>query len=162
MLNSIKAARSCAFGWLVGALALAALALPGWVQAEGNMLPSATGPRVAKSLLLDATRAGERIVAVGERGREHVAHQRRDRRSAFVPGRHSAQPVEALVHVVPVGIWFDQMQRTSQRQQRSTMFAQRVISRSFDDPFKLELMLKDIGIGRGDAYREGSKPFWRG
>ena len=23
-------------------------------------------------------------------------------------------------------------------------------------------MLKDIGIGRGDAYREGSKPFWRG
>lgn len=68
MLNSIKAARSCAFGWLVGALALAALALPGWVQAEGDMLPSATGPRVAKSLLLDATRAGERIVAVGERG----------------------------------------------------------------------------------------------
>ena len=23
-------------------------------------------------------------------------------------------------------------------------------------------LLKDIGIGRGDAYREGSKPFWRG
>jgi uncharacterized protein YjiS (DUF1127 family) len=22
-------------------------------------------------------------------------------------------------------------------------------------------LLKDIGIGRGDAYREGSKPFWR-
>jgi uncharacterized protein YjiS (DUF1127 family) len=22
-------------------------------------------------------------------------------------------------------------------------------------------MLKDIGIGRGDAYREGRKPFWR-
>ena len=23
-------------------------------------------------------------------------------------------------------------------------------------------LLKDIGVGRGDAYREGSKPFWRG
>lgn len=22
-------------------------------------------------------------------------------------------------------------------------------------------MLKDIGIGRGEAYREGRKPFWR-
>ena len=33
MLNSIKAARSCAFGWLVGALALAAMALPGRVRA---------------------------------------------------------------------------------------------------------------------------------
>ena len=22
-------------------------------------------------------------------------------------------------------------------------------------------LLKDIGIGRGEAYREGSKPFWR-
>jgi uncharacterized protein YjiS (DUF1127 family) len=24
-----------------------------------------------------------------------------------------------------------------------------------------EHMLKDIGIGRGEAYREGCKPFWR-
>jgi hypothetical protein len=30
--------------------------------------PAATGRDVARALLLDATRAGERIVAVGERG----------------------------------------------------------------------------------------------
>jgi 3-hydroxyisobutyrate dehydrogenase-like beta-hydroxyacid dehydrogenase len=32
--------------------------------------------------------------------------------------------------------------------------AQRVLSRSFDDPFKLELMLKDIGIALGLAQEE--------
>ena len=31
--------------------------------------------------------------------------------------------------------------------------AQRVLSRSFDDPFKLELMLKDIGIALGLAQQ---------
>jgi 3-hydroxyisobutyrate dehydrogenase len=30
-----------------------------------------------------------------------------------------------------------------------------VISRSFDDPFKLELMLKDIGIALGVAHEAG-------
>jgi 3-hydroxyisobutyrate dehydrogenase len=35
--------------------------------------------------------------------------------------------------------------------------AQRVISRSFDDPFKLELMLKDIGIAL-DLSREAQLP----
>ena len=25
-----------------------------------------------------------------------------------------------------------------------------------------DAMLKDIGLGRGDAFREAAKPFWRG
>ncbi len=68
VLNSIKATRWHASAWLAGVLALAAMALPGRALAQSDMLPSATGPRVARALLLDAARAGERIVAVGERG----------------------------------------------------------------------------------------------
>jgi 3-hydroxyisobutyrate dehydrogenase len=34
-------------------------------------------------------------------------------------------------------------------------FAQRVFTRSFDDPFKLELMLKDVGIAMGLAQEQG-------
>jgi 3-hydroxyisobutyrate dehydrogenase len=36
-----------------------------------------------------------------------------------------------------------------------THFHQRVISRRFDDPFRLELMLKDIGIALGVAHEAG-------
>jgi uncharacterized protein YjiS (DUF1127 family) len=25
-----------------------------------------------------------------------------------------------------------------------------------------DAMLKDVGLGRGDAFREAAKPFWRG
>jgi len=25
-----------------------------------------------------------------------------------------------------------------------------------------DVMLKDIGLGRGDVFREAAKPFWRG
>jgi 3-hydroxyisobutyrate dehydrogenase len=34
-------------------------------------------------------------------------------------------------------------------------FAQRVFSRSFDDPFKLDLMVKDVGIAMGLAQEQG-------
>lgn len=37
-------------------------------ESVADTQPAATGPRIAKALLLDAARAGERIVAVGERG----------------------------------------------------------------------------------------------
>jgi 3-hydroxyisobutyrate dehydrogenase len=36
-----------------------------------------------------------------------------------------------------------------------TQFKQRIISRKFDDPFKLELMIKDIGIAMELAQRKG-------
>jgi 3-hydroxyisobutyrate dehydrogenase len=50
-----------------------------------------------------------------------------------------------------------------------THIHQRVLSRSFDDPFKLELMLKDIGIALGVASEAGvamplcaaGEPMWR-
>jgi len=50
-----------------------------------------------------------------------------------------------------------------------THIRQRVISRRFDDPFKLELMLKDIGIALAVAHEAGismplcaaGHPLWR-
>ena len=71
MLKSIKLANSGrALILLLGLLVVA-----GWLSSPAraqesvdDTQPAATGPRVAKALLLDATRAGERIVAVGERG----------------------------------------------------------------------------------------------
>ena len=36
-----------------------------------------------------------------------------------------------------------------------THIRQRIISRSFDDPFRLELMVKDMGIALELAHREG-------
>jgi len=36
-----------------------------------------------------------------------------------------------------------------------TQFKQRIINRKFDDPFKLELMIKDIGIAMELAKRNG-------
>lgn len=47
---------------------LALLALPVHAAPDDDLQPAATGRNVAKALLLDATRAGERVVAVGERG----------------------------------------------------------------------------------------------
>lgn len=47
---------------------LALLALPVQAAPNDNVQPAATGRNVAKALLLDATRIGERVVAVGERG----------------------------------------------------------------------------------------------
>ncbi len=53
--------------WVFTALALFAALAAGSARAD-DPHPAATGPNVAKALLLDATRVGERIVAVGERG----------------------------------------------------------------------------------------------
>jgi 3-hydroxyisobutyrate dehydrogenase-like beta-hydroxyacid dehydrogenase len=42
-----------------------------------------------------------------------------------------------------------------------THIKQRITNRAFDDPFKLELMVKDIGIALKLARREGANvPFW--
>lgn len=46
----------------------ALLALPVQAAPDDDVQPAATGRNVASALLLDATRVGERIVAVGERG----------------------------------------------------------------------------------------------
>lgn len=71
MLNSIKTAN----GWRALVLLLGILVVTGGLSPSAcaqepvsDQQPAATGPRVSKALLLDATRAGERIVAVGERG----------------------------------------------------------------------------------------------
>lgn len=71
VLNSMKTT-DCwrALALLLGmVVAAGAMAPSARAQEPGNDIqPAATGPRVSKALLLDATRAGERIVAVGERG----------------------------------------------------------------------------------------------
>jgi photosystem II stability/assembly factor-like uncharacterized protein len=71
VLNSIKTTN----GWRALVLILGILVVTGGLSPsacaqapDSDQQPAATGPRVSKALLLDATRAGERIVAVGERG----------------------------------------------------------------------------------------------
>ena len=50
-------------------LAILAICGPARVMASADdLLPAATGPKVAKALLLDAAHAGNRIVSIGERG----------------------------------------------------------------------------------------------
>jgi photosystem II stability/assembly factor-like uncharacterized protein len=68
VLNAFKALKFRGLAGWVGVLLAVVLAPPGLATAEDGLQPAATGPRVAKALLLDAARAGDRIVAVGERG----------------------------------------------------------------------------------------------
>lgn len=68
MLNSIKMIGSRVFTLLAMLLIGGGLALSAQAAELKDAQPAATGPKVAEALLLDATHAGERIVAVGERG----------------------------------------------------------------------------------------------
>jgi photosystem II stability/assembly factor-like uncharacterized protein len=69
VLNLIEASRSPRLGilaWVV--MVVGVLLAPLRVSAYDDMQPAATGRNVQRALLLDAARAGDRIVAVGERG----------------------------------------------------------------------------------------------
>lgn len=68
MFKAIQAARPLiAVPWVVLLMAIVAMLVAGGAWAQ-DMYPAATGRNVARALLLDATRADDRIVAVGERG----------------------------------------------------------------------------------------------
>ncbi len=88
-----------AFGWGLQARDEPAAAAPGVPAADDpSVLESEVLPRVASSLILDIVDAGDRAVAVGERGHILVSETRRDgwRQIERVPTRSNLTAVTAI------------------------------------------------------------------
>jgi 3-hydroxyisobutyrate dehydrogenase len=66
---------------------------------------------------------------------------------AMAVGKHFSLDPEAMIDVLNVSTGMSWISRTQ--------FSQRIFNRKFDDPFKLELMVKDIGIALELAESQG-------